>query len=69
VLWVDLTGGTEDVQSDRPTEKLTIKIITICGVPLVLLEIGEVAKIAWCVDTVRREIWCKNPGQFKLANR
>jgi excisionase family DNA binding protein len=47
-----------------------MKIITIGGVPLELLEVGEVAKsLGVSVDTIRREIWRKNLGQSKLGNR
>jgi excisionase family DNA binding protein len=60
-----------DVESeDQPNRKINMKMITIDGVPLELLEIGEVAKsLGVSVDTVRREIWRKHLGQFKLANR
>jgi excisionase family DNA binding protein len=47
-----------------------MKIITIGGVPLELLEFDEVAKsLGVSVDTVRREIGRKRLGQFKLGFR
>ena len=55
-----------------PTQKpeMKMKVLTIGGVPLELLEIDEVAKsLGLSTETVRREIWRKRLGQFKMCGR